>query len=161
MYSGTAGYSLTEMIVVLSAIGILAGIAISSVTGTSLAARETIAREKLEMLNRGVHTHQQTNGLKNLESQLAIANNGWDERSVLQLLQYRDPSNPTLGSPYVPPSYRPQISASSNDFRLEWTGVGYKLLVPGQTGTGLKVPFDGSDHGKPYVYPPNWNWSAK
>lgn len=149
------GFSLTELIWVIASLGVLAGIAISHVGSMSLSAQSAVAHEKLEMLNRGLHAYASsgseiTAGIQPVRSDIV------DEQTVLLYLQYRDPVNPTPGSPFIDPRYRPVGSSSTSDFRLQWAGSLYKVLAPGQAGTGFKVPFDGSDMGTPYQFPPNF-----
>jgi prepilin-type N-terminal cleavage/methylation domain-containing protein len=158
---GSAGYSLTEMIVVLSVVGILAGIVISQIVGATEGARIGVARQKLETLNRAVAAHQQSNIRDNLENQLPADGAHGDELRVLQQLQYRNPTRPTMGSPYMAPNYRPAGSSSDEDFRIRWTGSNFVLVMPGEAGTGLQVAFDGSDIGPDFVHPPGYKWSSR
>lgn len=149
------GFSMTELIWVIAALGVLAGIAISHVGSMSIGAQSAVAREKLEMLNQGLHAYASavteiTPGVQ------AVRADSVDEQTVLLYLEYRNPTNPVVGSPFVDPRYRPASSSSTDDFRLVWAGTMFKLLSPGQTGTGLKVPFDSSDMGTPYKYPANF-----
>ena len=156
-----AGYSLTEMIVVITTLGILATVAISQFVGTSDGTKYALAHEKLEMLNRAVHMHQQSNGKDNLESLLPVAGATWDEMKVLLQLQYRNADNPAPGSPYAPLNYRPATSSDTSFYRMAWTGTLYKLLMPGEAGSGIKVVFDGSDMGPHVTFPPGYKWSGR
>lgn len=152
---------MTEMIVVISVIGILAGIAIVQLIGINNGARDTVARQKLEVLNKAVAAHQEANARDNLESLLPAPGATWDELKVLQQLQYRDPVRPTVGSPYVVTNYRPATSANTQDYRIMWTGGNFRLLTPGTAGSGIKVVFDGTDLGPDIIFPPGYKWSGK
>jgi len=148
------GFSMTEMIWVISILGILVTLLISNVGPVMSGAKETVAREKLEMLNSALGTYAQTGSEINFP---ASSGSFSDEVVVLHYLQGRSTTNPQAGSPFVSPRYRPVASSSSDDYRLMWTGTMFKLLIPGQNGTGLKVPFDGtSDIGEAWIQPSDW-----
>ncbi len=148
------GFSMTELIWVVSMLGILATLVVNSVGMVVKGARETVAHEKLEMLNSALGAYAQTG------AELAFPTNSGsssDEVVVLHYLQGRSTKNPQAGSPFVSPRYRPAASSDTEDYRLTWTGSMFKLLLPGQSGTGLKVPFDGtSDIGDAWIQPPDW-----
>ncbi len=152
---GVSGYSLTEMVWVIALMGVLCSIAITQVGGTMGVSKDAVAREKLEMLNRGVHAFAQCAGYQITRPTLS---GGADEILVLHDLQTRLTTNPTPGSPFVQPTYRPVTSSDTSEYRIVWTtNFIYKLLSPGQSGTGILVPFDGSDIGDPWVAPPGYN----
>ncbi|MDB6116882.1 MAG: hypothetical protein JWO08_663 [Verrucomicrobiaceae bacterium] len=147
------GFSMTEMVWVVAMLGILATMVIANVGSVVQGSRETVAHQKLEMLNSALATYAQTGS----EINFPASSSSSDEVVVLHYLQGRSTSNPQPGSPFVSPRYRPQSSSSTDDYRLVWTGAMYKLLVPGQNGTGLRVPFDGAgDIGEAWIQPPDW-----
>ncbi len=154
------GYSLSEMIMVISGIGILASIALPQFGTIYQGSQEVVAKEKLEMLNKGVKDHQHAS-VDNLENLLPVPNATWDESRVLLQLQYRSPDAPSVGAPYVMTKYRPAISSNAADYRMEWTGTVFRLLTPGQSGAGIKVVFDGSDFGQEVTFPPGYKWSGR
>lgn len=148
------GFSMTEMIWVISILGILVTMAVHSIGPVMTGAAETVAHQKLEMLNSALATYAQTGAEINFPSSPGSSS---DEVVVLHYLQGRSDKNPQAGAPFVSPRYRPQTSSSPEDYRLMWTGTLYKLIPPGQNGTGLKVPFDGtSDIGEAWIQPPDW-----
>jgi type II secretory pathway pseudopilin PulG len=149
------------MIITITVLGIISSIVIGQFGGTYEGTRATLARQKLELLNRGVINHQQCNGKDNLENLLAANAAAWDEEKVLKQLRYRHPSEPTPGSPYIPPTYRPGNSSSTADYRIAWTGVCFRLIKPGTSGTGIKVVFDGTDMRDPEPLDPNYSWSSR
>lgn len=150
------GFSMTEMIVTISVIGVLAGIAIAQIGNALESSRLAVARQKVEMLNQGLHAY--ASAVKALTNgDMAVRADANDEIQVLLTLEYRDPKNPVPGSPFVDEHYRPSTSTSSDDYRIQWAGGLFRLLTPGQPGTGLKVPFDGSDLGTPFKYPDNFH----
>ncbi|MCB1228373.1 MAG: hypothetical protein KDK99_21380, partial [Verrucomicrobiales bacterium] len=77
-----------------------------------------------------------------------------DEQAVVEGLMADHPR--ILGDPFLPTSYRPQESSSITDYRLQWMGLQFSLLKPGEAGTGLRVPFDGSDFGAPRTVSPDY-----
>ena len=150
------GFSMTEMVVTISVMGVLAGIAISQISDAMKSAKVAAATQKLEMLNQALHAY--ASAVKSLTNgDMAVRADSNDEMQVLLTLGYRDPNNPVPGSPFVDEHYRPKTSSNADDYRLQWAGGLFRLLLPGQTGAGLKVPFDGSDMGDPFHYPPNFH----
>jgi Tfp pilus assembly protein PilE len=146
---------MTEMVVTISVIGVLAGIAIASIGNALESSKLAAANHKVEMLNQGLHAY--ASAVSALTSgDMAVRGDSNDEIQVLLTLEYRDPSNPVAGSPFVDEHYRPTSSSSTSDYRIQWAGGLFRLLTPGQSGSGLKVPFDGSDLGDPFNYPPNF-----
>lgn len=147
---------MTEMVITISIVGILAGIAIAHLGNSLEAAKLAAAKHKLEMLNQGLHAY--ASAVKALTNgDMAVRADANDEIQVLLTLEYRDPNNPVPGSPFVDEHYRPATSSSTDDYRLQWAGGLFRLLTPGQAGTGLQVPFDGSDLGDPFKYPANFH----
>jgi type II secretory pathway pseudopilin PulG len=151
---------MTEMIVVISGIGILAGIVLPQMGNLLTGSRDVVARDKLEMLNQAVKNHQHASP-DNLENLLPTANDPRDEQRIVRQLQFRPDNKTSVGAPYVATNYRPSVSSSAEDYRMEWTGTAFKLLVPGQTGAGIKVVFDGSDIGAHVTFPPSYKWSGR
>jgi type II secretory pathway pseudopilin PulG len=147
---------MSEMVVTISVIGVLASISISAMSGVLNGSKESIARDRLEMLNQALNTFAYS---KFELTFTPIAGSSADEMAVLRFLQYRDPNEnrASTGSPYVTPRYNPLTSSSTDDFRIVWKGSRYSLLREGESGTGLKVGFDGSDFTTPYIFPPDWD----
>ena len=144
------GFSMTEMVWVIAVMGILAALVITSVGSVWSGSRDTVAHQKAEMLNQALAKYAQTGQEITFPSNPSAAS---DEVVVLHYLQARTGQ---IGSPYISPSYRPKDSSSSDDYRLIWSGTLFKVIPPGTTGTGIQVPFDGSDMGDPWVTPPDW-----
>lgn len=151
---------MTEMVTTISIIGVLAAIVVVSMTGTVTGAKESVAVDRLEMLNQALNSYAQA-----YKEYTYAPNDGsyTDENTVINDLEYRnpDPDKALVGSPFVRPDYRPAYSGSNKDYRLMWTGVRFKLLRPGTDGYGAKVAFDGSDIGTPFAYPPNYSSSGR
>lgn len=144
-----AGFTLSEVIVVIAVIGVLAAIAIPQVGGVLGSSKGAIAENLLETLNGAVHRFNQTN----YELVVSAKAAGDEEMLILRSLQYRDPANPKPGSPYMRSDWNPVVSKNKADYRLMWTGTTFKLVAPGKSGTGLKVDLDGADIGAPYDFP--------
>ncbi len=154
------GFSLTEMVLTISIMGTLAGVAVVSFGHLTNSAKEVLAEERLEMLNSGLHRFSQYNYELVFSAQQGSAG---DEMLVLRTLQYRHPDDlyAKVGSPYVVPHYNPKISSGSSDYRLTWNGRLYELIRPGSPGTGLKMVFDGSDLTMPFQFPPNFQMAGR
>lgn len=152
------GFSLAEVITVIAVLGVLAAIAIPSIKGSFGASKEAIAKNLVETMNQAVHRFNQTNYELLFTG---VAPSGQDEMLILRTMQYRDPARPKPGSPYMRVDWNPDVSNSSEDYRIMWSGALYTLLLPGQAGTGIKVKFDGSDLGRGFVFPPGFTMAGK
>lgn len=155
---GSAGVSIIELIVVIAVIAVIAAVAIPRFSDMTESSRAAIAKNALETLNTAVHRFN----MSNYELLFTgVAPSGQDEMLILRTMQYRHPDNPKPGSPYMRNDWNPEISSSAEDYRLMWTGTIYKMISPGEAGTGLKVSFDGSDLGTAFVFPPNFTMAGK
>ena len=144
------GFSMTELVWVVAVIGILAAMVITSVGKVLDGSKDTAAHEMAERLNHALEAYAQTGQEITFPSNPSSAS---DEVVVLHYLQARTSQ---AGSPFLTPRYRPRESSSVDDYRLYWTGSLFKVLPKGTTGTGLQVPFDGSDLGDPWIQPADW-----
>jgi prepilin-type N-terminal cleavage/methylation domain-containing protein len=153
-----SGFSLPEIIAVIGIIGVLASAAIVSIPRILGSSKSAVARNLVETLNTGMHRFNQSNYELLVTAVSGSAN---DELAVLRTLQYRDPNVPATGSPYVRNDWNPATSGSVSDYRVIWTGSIFQLLEPGAAGTGLKVNFDGSDLGTPYVFPNGYTMAGQ
>jgi prepilin-type N-terminal cleavage/methylation domain-containing protein len=142
--------TLVELLVTIAIIGILAAISIQGYRGIQAAARETTARENLELLNRGLLHFSQTNWDIVLD---AVPGSATDELAVLRSLQWRSPIGPTPGSPYIPINFSDTVSSSSNDYRIQWNGHTFQLLTPGIAGTGLRTGESSPGAASTYSFP--------
>lgn len=149
---------MAEVLTVIAILGVLAAVAIPGYTGSLGPSKTAIARNLTETLNNAVHRFNQTN-YELLFTGVAVS--GQDEMLILRTMQYRNPDNPAPGSPYMRVDWNPAVSSSTADHRIMWTGTVYRLLEPGQSGTGLKVNFEGADMGTPFVFPPGFTMAGK
>jgi len=146
------GFSLAEMLTTLAVIGILAAVAIPSVGTVVEGSRRGVAVNIIETLNKAARNFSHS------QWDLRTAPNaatGADDLLILRTLQWRDP-NPTgelnASGPFMRTDWNPALSSDSADYRAEWTGSSWRLLEPRTVGSGLKIVFDGSDLGTPYVH---------
>ncbi|HCN78892.1 MAG TPA: hypothetical protein DIT13_17080 [Verrucomicrobiales bacterium] len=155
-----AGYSLSELVITISIMSVLAGVAILSMNSAYSAGQETLAMERVEMLNQGLHRWSAAN---NEMSFIRRDDSSADELKVLRDLQYRNPieERAVIGAPFVPPEYNPESSSDSGAYRIRWNSRGYELLRPGQEGTGLLMVFDGSDFTEAFQFPENYQSSGR
>ena len=149
---------MAETLTVIAIIGVLAAIAIPNMRGLLGTSKTTIANNLVETLNTAVHRFNQTN-YELLAT--AVSNSAQDELLTLRTLQYRNPTNPKPGSPYMRHDWNPTASSSASDYRVVWSGSLYKLLEPGESGTGLKVDFEGGDLGEPFVFPSGFTMAGQ
>jgi prepilin-type N-terminal cleavage/methylation domain-containing protein len=144
------GFSLVEMLIVVAILGIISAVTIPGFQSSYKASQAAMARNLVETLNTAVYKFNEGNYELILTADPTTAN---DEMAILRTLQYRSPVNPVVGTPYLPPRWNPVTSSSTSDYRAQWTGTLFKLLLPGTTGFGLKLVFDASDLTTPYVFP--------
>lgn len=155
-----AGFSMTELVIVISILGVLSTIAMTSFSHLLSGGKDAVAAERREMLNRALHMFAQHNYDMVFSRQ---DTNTADEVVILRTLQYRDP-NPNrvkIGSPYVDPRYNPAVSSSADSYRLRWTGRNYELLKPGTAGSGILMDFEGADFTAPFAFPPNFRMAGR
>jgi prepilin-type N-terminal cleavage/methylation domain-containing protein len=145
------GFSMPEMVVTISIIGVLAAIIVVSMSDMVGNGKVVLAYQRMEMLNSGLNQMAMNGRQIATAPQLTSA---LDENLVVMTLQMRNEM--LVGSPYVVPTYLPKASSDGTTFRLRFTGHRFELLLPGQAGTGLKVEFDGSDMGPARVFPANF-----
>ncbi|MBL9130418.1 MAG: prepilin-type N-terminal cleavage/methylation domain-containing protein, partial [Verrucomicrobiaceae bacterium] len=115
------GFSMTELVIVISVIGTLATIAVTSFSHLLSGGKNAIAEDRREMLNHALHSFAQQNYdmvFNRMDSSTA------DEMVILRTLQYRNtnPNRAKIGSPYVDPRYNPEVGSSTQTHRLRWTG---------------------------------------
>ena len=144
------GFSLTEILVTVAVIGILAGISLLTYGDVN----DAQARNVTSKLNDAVKGFGQSNwDMPTAKDDSDSA----DELKVLRSLQYKPaPSLGTFntGAPFYPPNWNPAASTASTDFRVRWNGYNFELLEIGVAGKGLKIAFDGTDmSATPYAVP--------
>ena len=146
-------FSLPELLTTIAVIGILAAIAIQGYHGIQDSARETVARDNLALLNRGLLHFNQTNWDIVLNRVDSSAN---DELAILHTLQWRDPTGGTPGAPYISINFGDTVSSSSDDYRIQWNGHTFELLVPGTAGTGLLTGESSPGGSTVYTFPTDY-----
>ncbi|MGV3660626.1 MAG: type II secretion system protein [Prosthecobacter sp.] len=157
---GAGGFSMTELVIVISIMGVLATITVASFNQFLGGSKDALAKERQESLNQAVHRYAQTD--KELLVQ-DISSSAADETRALRRLQYRNPNEDLalVGSPYFDPRYNPVGSSSDSTYRLRWTGTLFELLKPGKSGTGLLMNFEGTDFTTPFAFPPDFDTDGR
>jgi len=125
--------SLSEVLITLGIIGILAMISISFFSGNIQDARQGVAVDSAALLNHAISHFNQIAG----PIDVGAAEGSADELYVLELLQTRDASLP--GSPYVPSEFLVEASSDPAQIRLTWTGDFFKVVPVGTAGAGIVV----------------------
>lgn len=157
---GRDGYSVTELVIAVSIMGILAGIAVGSFHQFLGGGQDALAAERRERLNQALYRFAQQNYDLRFN---AMNGSSADEMAVLRTLQYRDPdpARARIGSPYMDPRYNPVTSTDSSTYRLRWNGRLYEMLVPGKPGSGLLMNFEGTDFTTAFEFPPNFQMAGR
>lgn len=127
--------SLTEVLVVIAFLSIVAAISIPNMVGVFSGSNYEVARRNLNQLNGAVLGFNQANW----ELVLAASAASDDEQKIFDSLRYRAPSNPAPGSPYLPANATFVASSDTNDYRAKWNGRMFEIVVPGTNGTGLNL----------------------
>ncbi|MBE2204257.1 MAG: prepilin-type N-terminal cleavage/methylation domain-containing protein [Chthoniobacterales bacterium] len=130
-----AGFSLTELLVVIAVLAIIAGIGIPAIIGVFSSSNQEVARRNLNVLNGAVLNFNQSNW----ELVLAAASGSDDEQKIFDSLRYRAATNPTPGSPYLPENAAFVATSGTNTYRARWNGRMFEIVVPGTNGTGLDL----------------------
>jgi len=151
--SSKRGISLVEMMITIAVIGIISAIAIPTVGDVLGKSKDVVADNVVQALNKATREFSHSQWDLKLT---AIPDNGADELALLRTLQWREPTH--AGSelnpkgPFMRIDWNPSLSTTASDYRIEWTGSAWKLLPPGTAGGGLKVDFEGTDLGSPYIH---------
>ena len=133
--SPAAGFSLVEILVTVGIIGILAGIAIATITRTDSTARAEVANSIVTTMNRAVTGYRQCGSEVTIS---ANADASADESSVMTLLTVYDAG--VVGTPFLRGVGWP--SAGTTDiktYRAKWNGRFFEVVPAGTAGTGLKI----------------------
>lgn len=153
------GMSLVEIIITIAVIGILSSLAYAGFGKITDRSRDAVAANLVDTLNKATRNFSYAHWDLFLNPIPGATN---DEFMVLRSLQWREPTvDPNQGEqfykgPYMRPDWNPSASSTTDDWRIQWTGSSWKLLRKGESGTGLKVDFDGADLGTPFVHPANF-----
>lgn len=138
------GFSMSEMVIVIAILGVLALVIILSLGSSYNASKEVLAVARVEMLNKAL-LHYAMNLGERVEKRKDESIT--DELYVLLDLKFREDDDRLAppGAPYIPTHYNPVASSNASDFRIRWTGRRFELLRPGQSGQGLLMNFEGTD----------------
>lgn len=150
----SGGFSLTEILVTIAVIGIMASISLLTFGSVNEGAKLAHARNVTAKLNDAVKGFGQSNwDIPTAKDDLDTA----DELKVLRSLQYKPAAavgSFNTGAPFYPPNWNPATTTATTEFRVRWNGFNFELLEIGVAGKGLKIAFDGTDmSATPYAFP--------
>ena len=125
--------SLVELLIVIGAIAVLAGLAFPMISGLLPAASTEVAASNLRLLNRAVIAYNQANR----ELSRASAEGDADETFIFNKLKERD--NAVPGSPFLKENVHLVTSSDEESYRASWNGRMFQILTPGTEGAGLDL----------------------
>lgn len=131
----TCGMSLTEVLVVIAFLAIIAAISIPSISSLISGSSYETAKRNLNYLNGAVIGFNEANW----ELVLAASSGSDDEQAIFNSLRYRGPTNPAPGSPYLPSTAAFAPTSDRSTYRAMWNGRMFVIVVPGSNGTGLDL----------------------
>jgi type II secretory pathway pseudopilin PulG len=132
---GEKAYSLTELVVIIAVVGILAAIGIGMVTGTVESSKYNMATANLEILNGAVRKY--VHAVKELTN--APTDGIGDETAVFAELKIDGTTEERPGSPYLQTDLKIRSSSDPDTYRAAWNGYEFKLIGLGTNGTGIDL----------------------
>ena len=131
----TGGFSLTEVLIVVAILAIVAAISIPNISRLVTDSSYETAKRNLNYLNGAVVGFNEANW----ELVLAASSGSDDEQAIFNSLRYRDATNPATGSPYLPATAAFAATSDTSTYRAMWNGRMFVIVVPGSNGTGLDL----------------------
>jgi len=123
------GFSLVELSIVIAVLGILAAIAVPTLSGIMQASQVEVAQRNLNLLNGAVINYGQSIG--------ELTNAAGQDSAVLTLLKARDESVP--GTPFLATNMANVTSSSTNTYRAVWNGRVFSMADVGVAGSGVDL----------------------
>jgi prepilin-type N-terminal cleavage/methylation domain-containing protein len=148
-YSRLEGFSILELLIVISMIGIITSIAIPQLGVLLPSSKDVLARDFVENLNGSLMKHNQSNYRIKYPKNDSFAG---DEIQIVRTLQWRDDEDPASGSPYMRQDWHPVVSSDVSEYRIKWNGYSFELIYPSSRGIGIRLSLDGSDYGLNYQF---------
>lgn len=131
-------FSLTEILIVIAVIGVLASVGIAVMSGVVAGTERSISTRNLNLLNGAVVAYNNANRELNPDNEPVSAGSE-DEDAVVARLSERDSENPAPGSPYLPENTEVRTTSSAERYRAAWNGRFFRLLGPGEAGVGIDL----------------------
>ncbi len=146
----SAGFSLVEIVVVITIVGIMAFLLLPSFRELLPGSRYSTALANMELLNQSVLKFNQANW------ELVLTNSAADtinEEKIVRSLQYRGTeASASPGAPYLDPTLTINGTDDASTYRAHWNGHMFQLLDAGTAGDGLNLLLMTSS-GTSYTFP--------
>lgn len=125
--------SLVELLIVIGAIAVLAGLAVPMIRGLLPAASTEVAASNLRLLNRAVIAYNQAN------KELLRASDEGDTDEIFIFNKLKERDNAVPGSPFLKENVHLATSSDEESYRASWNGRMFQILTPGTEGAGLDL----------------------
>lgn len=138
---------------VLGFLGVMTCILIIVIQNVVPASKETTATANLDQLNAAVLRFNQS------EWELVLTRadgSSDDELAIFRSLQYRHPTRPTPGSPFISETLAFYPSNDEETYRAIWNGRQFEMVGPGNSGTGLDLNRMVETSGSPAEFDTNY-----
>ena len=138
------GLSLIELLISITIIGIIAGVAVVNYGDTYERSVRVISAEFVEQLNGALNEFEQ------VAWQLDIAANNdaiTEEQQILSYLQTKDVT--VFGSPHFRADWSAVASSDNSKYRIRWNGATFELMEPGTDGNGMLFDAEGGQFSPP------------
>lgn len=138
---GTFGMSLTEVLVVICFLAVVAALAVPSISNILFSSSYETANRNMNLLNGAVSAYNQSSWGEIDPDVFAVSIGSEDEASVFNCLRYRNTNaaQAAPGSPYLPPNATFVATSATNAYRARWNGRVFEILPVGTSGMGIDL----------------------
>lgn len=127
--SNSRAFSIQEMLITITVIGIMAAIAIPNIAGVVPGSENAVAQRNLNLLNSAYNGFAMANR--------SLSGTSATTAQVLSYMKFRDTAIP--GSPFIPQTMNLVTTSSTQTYRAYWNGEVFRMYSKGVDGTGVDL----------------------